>query len=433
MVVIAVAAKLSFSFPVFFHVAVLDNTPRGRYKAVHNLICGFDPEDKDSDDVREYTVANGIVTGYINGNRPISEALTSRYLSMPRDEQINHIRMVGLQQPRLAANALIHLLKSGLIDMDSSDIERYLELANAESTEAFLSDMLTLAIKHRVKQPLSKATREMLAHIRESLNADENAPISDSPAEATVPEDAALPEDTSKPDTSAFPDASAFLDVPEAIPYAPELPSYMRSKPAGYDSQYSAASVTFASYDFRELEYERDRLEYRSGMIRVEKGVLETALSDEEVRQSTDLFRRADRTFFIDFTGTPAGLADVLLHRVSPQQCLQLVIISSMKSKREFSKLRHMLAEIVRFALADDGKMFFANSFDRQLPNGIYNIRVIYSIRQVSEDEKLRLDLALFPPKSGSLTPSRKYRGRVPDFLLPRPFDPRQSSDPDSD
>ena len=404
------AARLSFSFPVFFHVAILDNTPRGRYKAVHNLICGFDPDDKDNDDVREYTVANGIVTGYINGNRPISEALTSRYLSMPRKEQINHIRMVGLQQPLLAANALVYLLNSGLIDMDPSDTGRYLDLFNTEPTEEFLSDMLTLAIKHRVRQPLSKATRTMLAHIRESLNADENASRGH------------LSEDTSLP------------DEPEDIPYVPELPSYMRnheSESARHDSQHSASSVTFASYDFRELEYERDRLEYRSCMIRIEGDVLETALSDEEIRQSTDLFRRADRTFFVDFTGTPAGLADVLLHRVSPQQCLQLVVISNMKSRKEFSKLRHMLTDIVRFALADDGKMFFANSFDTELPSGIYNIRVIYSIRQVSEDEKLRLDLALFPPRSGSLTPSRKYRGRVPDFLLPRSFDPRQSTDPD--
>ena len=416
------AARLSFSFPVFFHVAILGNTPRGRYKAVHNLICGFDPDDKDNDDVREYTVANGIVTGYINGNRPISEALTSRYLSIPREEQINHIRMVGLQQPLLAANALVHLLNSGLIDMDPNDTERYLDLFNSEPTEEFLSDMLTLAIKHRVRQPLSKATRAMLAQIRDRLNADDNTSTGDSAEDAAHRMDSALPEEMMIPDKS------------EDMPYVPELPSYARnheSESAKHDSQYSAASVTFASYDFRELEYERDRLEYRSCMIRIEGDVLETALSDEEIRQSTDLFRRADRTFFVDFTGTPAGLADVLLHRVSPRQCLQLVVISNMKSRKEFSKLRHMLADIVRFALADDGKMFFANSFDPQLPSGIYNIRVIYSIRQVSEDEKLRLDLALFPPRSGSLTPSRKYRGRVPDFLLPRSFDPRQSTDPD--
>ena len=424
------AAKLSFSFPVFFHVAILDNTPRGRYKAVHNLICGFDPDDKDNDDVREYTVANGIVTGYINGNRPISEALTSRYLSMSREEQINHIQMVGLQQPLLAANALVYLLNSGLIDMDPNDIERYLYLSNSESTEAFLADMLTLAIKHRVKQPLSKATREMLVRIRDNLNADNYASPGASPEDEALPDASALTEETTAPEDPALPETSADR------PYVPELPSFMRnieSESVGHDSQYSAASVTFASYDFRELEYERDRHEYRSCMIRIEGDMLETALSDEEVRQSTDLFRRADRTFFVDFTGTPAGLADVLLHRVTPQQCLQLVVISSMKSKKEFSKLRHMLADIVRFALADDGKMFFANSLDPQLPTGIYNIRVIYSIRQVSEDEKLRLDLALFPPKSGSLTPSRKYRGRVPDFLLPRSFDPRQSTDPDGD
>ena len=422
------AAKLSFSFPVFFHVAVLDNTPRGRYKAVHNLICGFDPDDKDNDDVREYTVANGIVTGYINGNRPISEALTSRYLGIPREEQINHIRMVELQQPRLAANALVYLFKNGLIDMDPNDIERYLDLSNSEPAEEFLADMLTLAIKHRGKQPLSKATREMLVRIRDNLNANENAPMADSSEDEVLPGASALTEETTVPEDAALPEAS------EDKPYVPELPSFMRNyESAGHDSQYSATSVTFASYDFRELEYERDRLEYRSCMIRIEGDMLETALSEEEIRQSTDLFRRAERTFFVDFTGTPAGLADVLLHRVSPQQCLQLVVISSMKSRKEFSKLRHMLADIVRFALADDGKMFFANSLDPQLPTGIYNIRVIYSIRQVSEDEKLRLDLALFPPKSGSLTPSRKYRGRVPDFLLPRSFDPRQSTDSDGD
>jgi hypothetical protein len=426
MAVIEMAAKLSFSFPVFFHVAILDNTPRGRYKAVHNLICGFDPDDKDNADVREYTVANGIVTGYINGNRPISEALTSRYLGIPREEQINHIRMVELQQPRLAANALVYLFKNGLIDMDPNDIERYLDLSNSEPAEEFLADMLTLAIKHRGKQPLYKATREMLVRIRDNLNANENAPMADSSEDEVLPGASAFTEETTVPEDAALPEAS------EDKPYVPELPSFMRNyESAGHDSQYSATSVTFASYDFRELEYERDRLEYRSCMIRIEGDVLETALSDEEIRQSTDLFRRADRTFFVDFTGTPAGLADVLLHRVSPRQCLQLVVISNMKSRKEFSKLRHMLADIVRFALADDGKMFFANSFDPQLPSGIYNIRVIYSIRQVSEDEKLRLDLALFPPRSGSLTPSRKYRGRVPDFLLPRSFDPRQSTDPD--
>jgi len=422
------AAKLSFSFPVFFHVAILDNTPRGRYKAVHNLICGFDPDDKDNADVREYTVANGIVTGYINGNRPISEALTSRYLGIPREEQINHIRMVELQQPRLAANALVYLFKNGLIDMDPNDIERYLDLSNSEPAEEFLADMLTLAIKHRGKQPLSKATREMLVRIRDNLNANENAPMADSSEDEVLPGASALTEETTVPEDAALPEAS------EDKPYVPELPSFMRNyESAGHDSQYSATSVTFASYDFRELEYERDRLEYCSCMIRIEGDMLETALSEEEIRQSTDIFRRAERTFFVDFTGTPAGLADVLLHRVSPQQCLQLVVISGMKSKKEFSKLRHMLADIVRFALADDGKMFFANSLDPQLPTGIYNIRVIYSIRQVSEDEKLRLDLALFPPKSGSLTPSRKYRGRVPDFLLPRSFDPRQSTDSDGD
>lgn len=397
--------KLSFSFPVFFHVAVLDNTPRSRYKAVHYLICGFDPEEKDNGAVSEFTVANGIVTGYINGSRPISELLTSRYLSLSREEQVNHIRKVGLQQPRLAANALVQLLKSGMIDMDPDDIERYLELSNTEPTEEFLSDMLTLAIKHRVKQPLSTSVRSMLKSLREGSAADEEASSVEAPTE------------TPSQNTEEITSKSESQDVESSIP----------------DPHYSTATTSFASYAFWELDYTKDRDEYKSSMIRVEKGVLETALSDDEIRQSTDLFRRADRTFYIDFTGTPAGLADVLLHRVSPQQCLQLVVISSMRSKKDFSRLRHMLVEIVRFALADDGKMFFANSYDPQLPSGVYNVRVVYSIRQVSEEEKLRLDLAVYPPKSGSLAPSRKYRDRVPDFLLPHSYDPSRAEDQDND
>ena len=406
LIQVVIDVKLAFSFPVFFHVAVLDNTPRSRYKAVHYLICGFDPDEKDNEAVSEFTVANGIVTGYINGSRPISEILTSRYLRLSREEQIDHIRKVGLQQPRLAANALVQLFKSGMIDMDPDDIQRYLELSNTESTEEFLSDMLTLAIKHRVKQPLSPSVRAMLKAIREGLTANAETASVEVPTET-------IPQDTEE-------------DTPESEP--PEDAQRQET-----ESPYSFADASFASYAFRELEYDRDRPEYRSSMIRIDGDVLETALSEDEIRQSTDLFRRADRTFFVDFTGTPAGLADVLLHRVSPQQCLQLVIISSMNSRKDFSKLRHMLAEIVRFSLADDGKMFFANSYDPRLPSGVYNIRVIYSIRQVSEDEKLRLDLAMYPPKSGSLTPSRKYRDRVPDFLLPHSFDPGQVKDQDND
>ena len=405
------ATKLAFTFPVFFHVAILGNTPRGRYKAVHNLICGFNPDDKGNGEVQEFIVANGIVTGYINGSRPISETLTSRYLGLSREAQINHIRLVGLQQPSLAANALVQLWKSGMIDMDQDDIERYLILSDTESTEEFLSDMLTLAIKHRVKQPLSASVRTMLVNLRDGVAADEGASL-----------DAAEPTHVSGAEKESEAESLS------------QKPVNGRRQPVAAMTEHKSASpesALFASYTFRELDYTKDREEYRSDLIRLKSG--EAILSDEDIRLSTDLFRRADRTFVLDFIGTLAGLADVLLHRVSPQQCLQLVVIAKMNSKGDFSRLRYMLAEVVRFALADDGQMFFANAYSPEVPAGEYNIRVVYSLRQVTDDEKLRLDLALFPPKSGSLTPSRKYRDRVPEFLLPYSADLNQTEFSDGD
>ena len=60
--------KLDFTFPVFFHTAIVGNTPIGKHRAVQYLIQGYDPEMPE----KEMEVSKSIIAGYITGARPIS-------------------------------------------------------------------------------------------------------------------------------------------------------------------------------------------------------------------------------------------------------------------------------------------------------------------------------------------------------------------------
>ena len=175
-----------------------------------------------------------------------------------------------------------------------------------------------------------------------------------------------------------------------------------------------------ASYTLRELDYEKDREEYRTGLIRLDAGIGGRTLSDEEVRASTDLFRRADRTFVMDFSGTLSGLADLFLHRVSPGQCMQIVLICRVNTEKEIMAMRRTLENVIHFALAEDGVMFMAWSPDENVPSGQYNARLVYSVRNISKEEQSRLEIGTNPVPN-PLMPRKRFQGRVPDFLLSQP------------
>ena len=420
----SISRKLAFTFPVFYFTAIIDNTPLGKHRAAHMLICGFDPDDKSIPATEKLTISNTISTGYISGSRPVSENLTSHFLSSSRADRLSRITKLGIRNSTIAVAALVRLLKSDILNLDGTSISVMLNLSSTESSDEFLVDMLTLAIKHRVKQPLSKEEQSYLMSLRHGVaGSDENTRADDSKAALLYMRSLTVDPSTYTPDQvqpsspleiNAPPSSPATVSKRERIP-GDSIPPWKR--PSCVEPEFLTWPVR-AFYTIRELDYAADREEYKNRMLRLHTTTAFSSFSEEDIMTSRDLFRRSDKTFFLQFEGSLSGLADLLLHRVSEKQCLQIVLVCTVNSDKERLRMRNALTNIIDFALADDGRLFFACGYDTELPENEYAIRMIYSIKNITEEEMKRLEVVTKPPVL-HLMPAEKYEGRVPDFLLP--------------
>ena len=420
----SISRKLVFTFPVFYFTAIINNTALGKHRATHMLICGFDPDDISVPDAKKLTISNTISTGYISGNRPISENLTSHYLNCSRDDHLNRIRKLGIQNPTMAVGALVQLLKSSNLNLDGTSTSAMLTLSSSETAEEFLVDMLTLAIKHRVKQPISKEEQNYLVGLRRAIDNADEVPDADNTGEPILQT------------VSMLQDPFPFIPVP-ALPHLSSKMNPVSSSPAlsGQPTQNSEESNPAwnrpdsiesdilscplrALYTVRELDYAAEREEYKDHILKLHSSTALLTLSEEDILASRDLFRRSDKTFLIEFEGSLSGMTDVLLHRVSKQQCTQIVFVAGVNSKKEYLNMRNALKNIFEFAIADDGRMFVACGYDPGIPENEYRMRIVYSLKTTSDEEKNRFELVTNPPIL-HLMPAQKYEGRVPDFLLP--------------
>jgi len=420
----SISRKLVFTFPVFYFTAIFNNTALGKHRATHMLICGFDPDDSSVPDANKLTISNTISTGYISGNRPISENLTSHYLNCSRDDHRNRIRKLGIQNATMAVGALVQLLRSNNLSLDSTSISAMLTLSSSETAEEFLVDMLTLAIKHRVKQPLSKEEQSYLMNLRHG--SDESAvDNSVDESKASLPDTHSLSGDSIPytPD-QVLSSSSIKMDPLSSSPASvnqrrqepgDSIPPWKR--PLSVEPELLTWPVR-AFYTIRELDYATDREEYKDHMLKLHTTTAYSTISEEDIIASRDIFRRSDKTFFLQFEGSLSGMADLLLHRVSEKQCMQIALLCTVNSEKERLRMRNALTNIIDFALADDGRLFFACGYDTELPENEYSIRIIYSIENTTAEEIKRLEVVTKPPVL-HLMPAEKYEGRVPDFLLP--------------
>lgn len=570
--------KGPFSFPVFFHIAIFGNAALGKYQASHMLIIGKNPDEPEGTE-RDLCFSSSISTLYIRGRRAISKSLTAHFLSLTKDQIIHRIQMVGLKRPSVSVKAILWLLKNDYIDMDPAELENFIGLAEKESPEEYLADMLTLSIKHRGRYPMTEEECDTLVEIRKSIAAgnepvltDSTVPLPDSSendtvettasengtmenntvetttSDKTVPDIIAsetispdkikentpiqseqettnsvsksqiteeldqtetsqsMPGNEQSPSSSelekafatiraandsilqevnekeellkeanakyhdqrmvtmqteknlrdlktkkhlaeqAFQEAVARRDaltqqlraselelqrlyqriadsseqdrimraalqqLTKELESGPDLSSSIASKPG--------SSEIRSSYTLHELFYEKDREAYRSNYIRIQGDHIGYALTDQEVRMSTDLFRRSLKTYLIDFTGSLAGLTDTVLHHAEYRQCLQIVLICVIPSEKSINRLKNILINMVKFALTDDGHLFVAWSTNDKLQPEDYVARAVISIQSPSKAELLRQQLLIQPPII-HLSPAKYYEDRVPDFLLP--------------
>lgn len=319
-----------------------------------------------------------VVNTLIEGNRPYGQAIASKYcrnivaisgdrafdfMNKSEEEIIGRINNTGIMNLELAANTLGRLLQSDHIEMGKDARKGLLAVWASGDLFRFLARALTAAVGCPTAQ-LQKLTLEM------------------------------------KEDILAYRDKR---DKTER-----------QTEP----SQPVARHAIHAYYEAYELDYEKDRDDFMEKYLRP-KGMIEgTMLSYEEILKCTDLFRRANRTFVIDFFGSLPGLSDVVLHRIAGNQCMQILLMGQMRTEKERRALRPALIQYVQQGLTDNGFMHLTYSLDQELNEGEYRLRIIFSVKAVSDEDESRME-DILKPRPASLMPRRAFEGRVPDFLLP--------------
>ena len=366
--------KMPFSFAIFYRAVYQGNSQLNQYEIISILING-ERLNTQTNTLRNAAGAD-MANHYVSGRKPISKIRVSALDALDEQEVRTRIASSGIYNAEMGVRCIANLLRKDHITISDSDRARLFSLEN--DPLSFLTDAFMLSVHCPVEQ-LRVLIKDIIADIIDcrALVLQGNAPA---------------------------------VAVTNAVPATP-VPATVVPAPS---------AAIRASYTLRELDYEKDREEYRTGLIRLDAGIGGRTLSDEEVRASTDLFRRADRTFVMDFSGTLSGLADLFLHRVSPGQCMQIVLICRVNTEKEIMAMRRTLENVIHFALAEDGVMFMAWSPDENVPSGQYNARLVYSVRNISKEEQSRLEIGTNPAPN-PLMPRKRFQGRVPDFLLSQP------------
>ena len=361
--------SIPLSFAVFYRAVYQGNSQLNQYEIVSILING--ERLNTSVNSPRNTSGADMANHYVSGRKPISKAKVSALDALGPDELQARISASGIFNPQAGTRCLVNLLRGNHVIIGEPDRTNLLSLEN--DPLSFLARAFLLSVHCPVEQ-LQVLSKEVVADIINCRSDDSR----ESDRKSTKP-----------PETASLPE----LESSEPIR---------------------------AAYSLRELNYTSDREDYRNNLIRLPAGSNGRGLTSEEIRASTDLFRRSDKTFLLEFAGTLPGLADVLLHHVSPAQCLQLVFICRVHSEKELIGMRRTLESIVEFALASDGILFISWIPDEAITPGEYRIRTIYSIEGIPEDEQKRLEITSHPANHRR-GPKAQYQGHIPDFLLTTP------------
>ena len=151
-------------------------------------------------------------------------------------------------------------------------------------------------------------------------------------------------------------------------------------------------------------------------------------LEQDDIDAVLDLARRSAATYMIEFRGTINGLADLLAHRIGQHNCTQIALVGVMKSELSLRGIRRCLGNVAYHDLTDDGRMCLAYAYDKRMNSGEYIFRILYSLADMTEEEKRKEQIAR--NEVGSiLKPWDHFAGRVPRFLSPIPDEREASGD----
>ena len=410
--------RYTLSFAVFYNAVYLGNTNNHQYENVSILLDGVRLNTVDG--TPSDTKGQDMASKYCRGSKPISKIKASAFKSLPEEVVIERVRESSLSDAGLAAATLKHLIASGHIAMSAAARRDLLAFPYQPDPYPFLARALMTAIDCP-KEQVVRLSDESIQDIADVKSAIINAALSISNSEVTA---ASYITEPASMETASVKPESVLEGASEA-----STPTHAEK---ASEAQVNTYSLLVANYSVCALDYAKDRLQYKLDLLKIQTPESDLAFTEDDVLASTDIFRRAKATFLIQFEGSLPALMDLFLHRVSSKQCMQIVFICEVKSKREINIMRNYLKAVIDFALAEDGRMFFTCGYEPKMPDNMYRAQIIYSINSVSDDERLRLQLAVNPPAI-HLMPAKQYRGRVPDFLLPHSANTNQSIYPEDD
>lgn len=134
----------ALNFPIFFYAALKNNIALSQQDAVCILLVGIPYTKSDSS---QKIIQPSIISGYINGTKPIAKDTCLEYIHLSSEERMNRLKDIGISMPGAAVNALVFLLQNSYITIDASTKNRLLSIPYSTEPLFFLNEVLYEAIK----------------------------------------------------------------------------------------------------------------------------------------------------------------------------------------------------------------------------------------------------------------------------------------------
>ena len=406
--------RIPYSFAVFFAAVYVDNSHLSQYEDISLLInderLNTNPNEQSNPKNTE------TFNHYARGRRAIARAKGSALIAQGEEKIAERINRSGLYEKIAGARCLYQLLQSDHLAIDESFRSDMLAFPYREKPSDFLARMLIQAVRCpqkdvRVLSP--EIVMDILSYREENMISEKEKKAGELEQQPTQPESLGKNDKT--------------LATPSDIVRSLSEKAASGSVSGGMIAQAAAGMASPAEPERNTLawvNYTVRRLDYAEDFKRLDKFYEDFVPFDEAMKIPQSkiaacryAFSRAKAAYEINAEGSLAGIADVLLSRVSYLQCAHLAFIVRMARKTPVSPMRKALINMINYALARDGEVLFSYAIDNNVPLQQYSIMIVYSLKELSETDQIRQEAINHGISRLQINQSEEADGKIPHFF----------------
>lgn len=175
--------NIPLTFATFYTCGIKRSTNLAQRDCINLLLKGY--LDSDSSDI----LSDSVCSNYAKGKKPLSSDLRVELLYLTKEDSINRLNKINIQDFTIVANALYALVMNSL--PPGSEKKRLVKCYESEDELAFIAEVFLICLKGDNYHPLSNAdinTLESYRHIDSSTISERNdwrnTSVSDSQADA---------------------------------------------------------------------------------------------------------------------------------------------------------------------------------------------------------------------------------------------------------